>query len=123
MKTTLNYDFCKIEVYSDYIIATMFEGIILTAEKNDLLLGIATKYFKNSNFGYITNRIHSYSVDPSIYYETSKIENLVAFAVVSSKQINISNTRLEKIFYKNPFRHFIELEDAISWVKKEVSKK
>ncbi len=122
MKTILNYDFCKIEVYSDFIIAVMFEGITLTAEKNDILLGIATKYFKNSNFGYITNRIHSYSVDPSIYFETSKIENLVAFAVVSSKQINVTNTQLEKIFYKKPFRHFIELEDAISWVKEEVSK-
>jgi len=118
----IEQDFCTVEVYENYIVVVMFEGISLTPEKNDVLIGIATKYFNNSNFGYITNRIHSYSVDPSIYFETSKIENLVAFAVVSSKQINITNSKLEKIFYKNPFQHFIELEDAISWIKEEVSK-
>ncbi len=122
MKTILSYEFCKVEIYNNYIVVVMFEGITLTPEKNDVLLSIATKYFKNSSFGYITNRIHSYSVVPSIYFETSKIENLVAFAVVSSKQINVTNTQFEKIFYKNPFRHFIELEDAISWVNNEVAK-
>lgn len=122
MITTLKYEFCKVEVYSKYIIVVMNEGITLTPEKNDFLLNIATKYFKNSNFGYITNRINSYSVDPSIYIETSKIENLVAFAVVSSIPLNISNAQIEKIFYKNPFCHFLELNEAVSWVKEIVEK-
>ena len=122
MRTLLNYEFCEVEVYNNYIVVVMHEGINLTPKKNEVLLNIAIKYFKNTPFGYITHRIHSYSVDPSIYFETSKIENLVAFAVVSSKQINITNSKLEKIFYKNPFQHFIELEDAISWIKEEVSK-
>lgn len=122
MRTLLKYDFCEVEVYDKYIVVVMFEGISLTPEKNDVLLGIATKYFTNSNFGYITHRIHSYSVDPSIYYETSKIENLLAFAVVSSKQIDVTNTKLEKIFYKKPFQHFTELKDAILWIENTVSK-
>lgn len=122
MRTLLKYEFCEIEVYDNYIVVVIYEGINLTPDKNDVLLSIATKYFKNAYFGYITHRINSYSVDPSIYYETSKIKNLIAFAVVSSKQIDVTNSKLEKIFYKNPFKHFIELEDAITWVKKEVSK-
>ena len=122
MRILLKYEFCEVEVYDDYIVVVMYGGITLTPDKNDVLLSIATKYFKKSNFGYITHRIHSYSVDPSIYFETSKINNLVAFAVVSSKPIDITNTQLEKIFYKKPFQHFVELEDAISWIKDEVSK-
>jgi len=122
MRTLLKYEFCEVEVYNNYIVVKMFEGISLTPEKNDVLLKIATKYFKDSEFGYITHRINSYSVDPSIYYETSKIENLVAFAVVSSKQIDVTNSELEKIFYKKPFQHFIELETAISWIENKVSK-
>lgn len=121
MITSIKYDFCEIKIFDNYIIVVMFEGINLTPEKNDVLLSIATKYFKNSNFGYITNRIHSYSVDPSIYLETSKIENLVSFAVVSSKQIIISNTKIEKLFFKKPFKHFTLLEDAINWTEKNVS--
>jgi len=121
MRTLLKYEFCEVEVYDNYIVVVMYEGINLTPEKNDVLLTIATKYFKDAYFGYITHRIHSYSVDPSIYFETSKINNLVAFAVVSSKQIDVTNSKLEKIFYKKPFQHFIEIEDAITWIKKEVS--
>ena len=122
MRTSLKYDFCEIEIYDNYIVSIMFEGINLTPDKNDILLNIATKYFKNSNFGYITNRIHSYSVDPSIYIETSKIENLVSFAIVSSKQIHISNTEIEKLFYKKAFKHFTTLKDAIKWTEKKCIK-
>ncbi len=118
----LNYDCCDVEVFPEYIVVVMREGITLTPEKNDLLLGIATKYFNHSNFGYITHRINSYSVDPSIYIETSKIENLVAFAVVSSNPISMTNTQVEKIFYKNPFRHFLDLDEAVNWVKEIVNK-
>ncbi|MCF6307781.1 MAG: hypothetical protein L3J09_07480 [Flavobacteriaceae bacterium] len=120
MKTLLKYDFCEIEVYNDYIIAIMNEGISLTPDKNDVLLGISSKYFKNKDFGYITHRINSYSVDPRIYTETSKIENLVSFAVVSNNKLALSNAQIEKLFYKKPFKQFINLEDAISWIKKHV---
>lgn len=121
MRDSLKYDFCEVEVFNNYIIVVMFEGVNLTPDKNDILLNIATKYFKKSNFGYITHRIHSYSVDPSIYLETSKIENLISFAIVSSKQINISNTQIEKLFFKKPFKHFKELKNAVNWTEKNVS--
>lgn len=121
MNTTLKYDFCEIEIHDNYLIAVMFEGINLTPDKNDILLNIATKYFKNSYFGYITNRINSYSVDPSIYLESSKIENLVSFAIVSAKQINITNSQIEKLFFKKPFKQFYTLREAIKWTEKNVS--
>tara|TARA_B100000795_G_C22777476_1_gene430692 strand:+ start:1380 stop:1748 length:369 start_codon:yes stop_codon:yes gene_type:complete len=122
MRTSLKYDFCEIEIYDNYLVSVMFEGINLTPDKNAILLNIATKYFKNTNFGYITNRLQSYSVDPSIYIETSKIENLVSFAIVSSKKINISNTEIEKLFYKKPFKHFTSLKDAIEWTNNIILK-
>jgi len=121
MQTILKYDFCEIEIYNDFIIVVMNEGILLTPDKNEVLLEIATEYFKNKKFGYITNRIHSYSVDPRIYTETSKIENLVSFAVVSDNKLALSNAQIEKLFYKKPFKQFVNLEDAITWVKKFVN--
>ena len=98
MLALLKYDFCEVEVYKNYVIVIINEGISLTPENNDVLLGIATKYFINKNFGYITHRINSYSVDPRIYTETSKIENLVSFAVVSENKIALSNAQIEKTF-------------------------
>ena len=51
MKTLLKYDFCEIEIYNDFIITVMNEGILLTPDKNEVLLEIAVDYFKNKKFG------------------------------------------------------------------------
>lgn len=117
MSVLLKYDFCEIEVFSNYLIVTISEGITLTPQHNQVLKDISLKHFKDKKFGYITHRVHSYSVDPRIYIETSKIENLAAFAIVSTRQINISNAEIEKLFFKKPFKHFDVLENAIAWVK------
>ena len=122
MVTSISYDFCKIDIYQEYIAVTMFEGINLTPEHNSVLLSISKKYFKDRSFGYITCRKYSYSVNPRIYIETSKIKNLAAFAIVSSKDIDKSNAEVEKLFFKKPFMHFTEIEEAIVWIKKEVSR-
>ena len=62
-------------------------------------------------------------MDPRIYFETSKIKHLVAFSVVSDKKINLTNVQLEKMFLKKPFKHFVELNDAIQWVSEIVYNK
>jgi ribosomal protein S17E len=116
MPIELTYDFCTMEVHENYLYVVMYEGITVKPEHNDILLNISTKYFRNKNFGYITHRKNSYSVDPRVYFETSKIENLVAFAVVSNEKLKTSNTDVEKIFLKKPFQHFEELAEAKAWV-------
>ncbi len=119
--TSLSYHFGILEVYNNFVLAVMKEGITVKPEYNEYLIEIAEKHFKNKPFGYITNRKNSYSVDPRIYYETSKINNLVAFSVVSVKKINLTNVELEKIFLKKPFKHFTELNNAIQWVNEIVN--
>jgi hypothetical protein len=106
-----------VEIHDNYLIAVMEEGITVIPEHNRVLLDIVQKYYPNKPFAYITHRKYSYSVDPSIYFETSKIENLKAFAIVSKHEINQMNAELEKKFLKKPLRHFEELEDAVKWVK------
>ena len=120
MITSLSYDFCTVDIHYNYLIAVMDEGITVKPEHNSVLLDIVQKYFPDTSFGYITHRKHSYSVDPSIYFETSKIPNLVAFAIVSRHEINQMNAELEKKFLKKPLRHFEELNDAIKWIEEMV---
>ena len=116
LKTSLSYHFGNLEIHNNFVIAVMKEGITVKPEYNKYLEDISIKYFKNRPFGYITNRKNSYSVDPSIYFETSKIKNLVSFSVVSVKKINLTNVELEKIFLKKPFKHFTNMTNAIKWV-------
>jgi len=107
--TTIRFDFGTVEVHSNYVIMTMKEGVTVKPEYNKELERIAETYFPN--------RVHSYAVDPRVYLETSKIENLVAFAVVSKKPVNITNVEVEKIFLKKPLEIFTDMDEAISWAQ------
>lgn len=116
MIDTLRYDFGEIRIFRNFLIVVMKEGITVKPEDNVYLANIAEKYFEKRPFGYITYRINSYAVNPLVYIETSKIENLVAFAVVSSEGLKVSNIEVEKRFLTKPFQHFSNLDDAKNWV-------
>lgn len=112
----LYYDFGEIDVFNNFVIAIMKEGITVIPEYNKHLVDIATTYFSNRPFGYITYRKNSYAVDPMIYLKTSDIKNLVAFAIVADDSQKTSNIEIEKHFLKKPLRGFTNLDDAKDWV-------
>ncbi len=55
----------------------MDKGEHTSPEGNQVLVDIANVYSKERLFVYITHRKYSYSVDPSIYLETSKIKSFL----------------------------------------------
>lgn len=117
MKEILNFDFCDISIHDNYLVVVMKEGVNITPQHNDVLLEVTKKHFLDKKFVYITHRINSYSVDPKIYFETSKIENLKGFAVVSSNYKAKVNAQIEQMFFNKPFEIFTKLEDAFSWAE------
>lgn len=119
----LTFEFGDIELFDNYLITTMRQGITVVPRYNQELVALANSHFAGKPFAYITHRKNSYAVDPSIYYKTSKIENLAAFAVVSTKPIDEKIVAIEKIFLDKPFQLFTEMEDAISWVSEVVKTK
>lgn len=112
----LKFDFCDMHIYDNYLIVIMNEGITIRPAHNQVLLNVAETYFNSKRFVYISNRLNSYSVDPSAYFETSKIENLAGFAVVSKDYKVKSNAEIEKLFFDKPFEVFSTVENAIEWV-------
>ncbi|MBQ0735473.1 hypothetical protein [Aquimarina celericrescens] len=120
-----NYDlgFCQVNIYDDYVIAIMNEGITVIPEYNDIFLKIVERHFLNKAFVYISHRIHSYSVDPTIYFETARIKNLIGFAVVSSDPKQKMLTQVEKNFFGKDFKHFETLDQAILWKDEIIGKK
>lgn len=119
----LKFDFCEMQIYDNYLVVVMNEGVTVTPDHNQVLLNVSDTYFNNRNFVYITNRIHSYSVNPSIYFETSKIKNLLGFAVVSKDYKAKTNAEVEKLFFEKPFEIFSTLEIAVDWANSLLIKK
>jgi hypothetical protein len=120
MTDVLKYDFCTMHIYDNYMIVVINEGVTVTPEHNDVLLNVADTYYKNKPFVYITHRLNSYAVDPAIYKETSKIENLAGFCVVSADYKAKRNAEIEKLFLNKPFEIFDTIEDATTWVNQVI---
>ncbi|WP_339715005.1 STAS/SEC14 domain-containing protein [uncultured Kriegella sp.] len=113
----------KIQVYDDYMVAIFEEGATLTLERTYQIIGISEIHFREKNFGYISLRKHSYAVDPTVYSYLRQLDNLKAFAIVSIKEIDMHNFKIEKLFYKKPMKFFIEFDNALTWVKRRVKGK
>ncbi len=120
MRAAIKYDFCDFSIFDNFIIAVMQEGVTVLPKHNNVLIELAEKYFKDRPFAYITNRINSYSVDPKVFKETSKIKNLIAFAVVSQSDVRIANASFERQFLSKPHKSFTKLIDAINWCEQLV---
>ena len=98
MEDLIRYDFADMHIYGSYMIVIMNEGVHVTPEHNQVLINITDTYYKNKKFVYITHRINSYSVDPKVYIETSKIENLAGFCVVSKTTKHWPMLKLKSFF-------------------------
>ncbi|WP_027075438.1 hypothetical protein [Maribacter antarcticus] len=113
----------KVQVYENYMVSIFDEGATLTLERAYQIIGISEIHFKNKNFGFISLRKNSYAVDPTIYNYLKELDNLKAFAIVSVKEIDMHNFKIEKLFYKKPMKFFIEYDNALRWIKTRLKRK
>ncbi len=118
-----NLEIGTIQVYQDYMVATFEDGATLTLERAYQIIGISEIHFRDKPFGYISLRKNSYAIDPTIYSYLRELENMKAFAIVSVKEIDMHNFKIEKLFYKKPMKFFIEFDNALLWVKRRVKAK
>ncbi len=112
-----------VQVYDNYLVSIFDEGVTLTLERAYQIIGISEIHFREKNFGYISLRKNSYAIDPTIYNYMRELENLKAFAIVSIKEMDMHNFKIEKLFYKRPMKFFIEYNNAVSWVKRRIKAK
>lgn len=113
-------DVGKIQVYDNYMVSIFDEGATLTLERAYQIIGISEIHFRDRNFGFISHRINSYAIDPTVYTYLRQLDNLKAFAVVSNKEVDMHNFHIEKLFYKKPMKFFVDYQNGLNWVRKKV---
>jgi len=121
-KEVIDLDFGKVSFVDNILIAELNEGVLFDVESNRILLELGRKTFKDQFYGYISNRVNSYAVNPMVYLESAAAPTLKAIAVVTSDEVCKQNAFLEKQFYKenNSFGIFATLEEAIEWIKEKI---
>lgn len=116
-------DIGKIQVFKNHMVSIFDEGATLTLERAYQIIGISEIHFRDRNFGFISLRKNSYAIDPTIYNYLRELKNLKAFAIVSVKEVDMHNFKIEKLFYKRPMKFFIDYSNALKWVKRRVKVK
>jgi hypothetical protein len=113
----INCDFGEFLIYGNYVMGIINKGVVFDKKKYEILLEIFRGHFKDRPFGYISNRIHSYTIDPMMYKNVSNLDDLFAIAVVSNNSISVERSyKIEQFFYKGHFRHYDNLNDAHKWL-------
>lgn len=111
----INQEESEIFIFDEFIINQIREGIVIEPKHNDVLNEIIQKYFSGKNMVYISNRMRSYSVNPLIYNETTKIPNLLAIALIPKTPTMRISAKYEREFYGKPYEIFDSLTAAIGW--------
>ncbi|RMB59536.1 hypothetical protein EAX61_08100 [Dokdonia sinensis] len=112
----------EVFIYDNFLVNQIYEGQDIQPHHNNLLKTIIQEHFASSPLIYISNRLHSYSVNPLIYIEAGHITNLVAMAMVIHDDEQRRMAMFEKTFFKKPFKIFENLTEAIVWSKQELTK-
>ncbi|WP_340066622.1 hypothetical protein [Ascidiimonas aurantiaca] len=120
MNRKIIFDFGFLELHEYLAIGTINEGEDLTFDQNKLLFDACIQHYDTKNFGYISNRLHSYSVNPMGYINASQISQLQAIAVVITHPAQRLSAEVEKIFFNKPFEYFEHLDEAKAWIRKIV---
>jgi len=117
-KKAIDLNFGRVQIIDNILVAELNEGVLFDIEENNVLLELGLQVFKGQPYGYISNRVNSYAVNPLVYKNSSIETNLKAIAIVTHDSIGKKNAMLEKQFYNdsNSFGIFETLEEAINWV-------
>jgi hypothetical protein len=110
-----------LEIHDNLVIARFDEGSDITIENWMEIREILLDNF-SGKFAWISDRINSYSIDPTLFLAPDVIEDIDNFACLA--QVNYvknlkDSTEIAKDFLsvKVPFRSFVTLDDALNWVR------
>lgn len=119
----LELDYTNLEFYDHYVISRINEGAIITSIEVRELIKVCIEFYKNKPYVYISKRENNFNVDPTIYFNLEKLNNLAGIAVVSTNPSSINMAAFEQKFSKIPFDIFLDLEDALEWSRERIKNK
>ena len=109
--------FGNFTIHDRYMVGEFAEGVNFELPMLDTLSSIAQEHF-TAPFGYIANRIHSYSIDPRIYKRLDQVPLLRAMAIVTYRTATWQALQVERGFMpKMPVGIFFDLTAALNWIE------
>ncbi|GAB1857194.1 hypothetical protein MHTCC0001_20300 [Flavobacteriaceae bacterium MHTCC 0001] len=104
--------------FDNFMISELNEGLVVNLE---VVLNVTNKltmkhYGTTTPFVYISHRINSYSIQPTVHLTTQKLmPNTMGYAVVSYNSVHKEIVDIEKLFLDIPAKMFNCIEEAVTW--------
>ena len=122
-KIRLDIGFAQFELYDDYLIGTIKEGIVFNSFHLIKFHAIFDEHYSNRPFGYISNRKYDYTIDPTCYFDVSNYsDRLVGIAVLCFSEASYNNAIFAKQFMQRSQEPFYNEEDCVQWIQGLLSK-
>lgn len=117
-KLMIDVDFAQFELHEHYLIATINEGVIFDRPHLIKFHEVFDKHYFNRPFGYISNRVNDYTINPTCYVESNNFDpNIVGIATMCYSDVTYQNAKFTERFLKWPHRAFFKMEDCVNWIE------
>ncbi|MEM9227812.1 MAG: hypothetical protein AAGA45_07575 [Verrucomicrobiota bacterium] len=114
---THTLSFGTFTIYPQIMVGELAEGTNLDIDKLRTLKALAEEHYEEP-FGYIGNRVNSFSIDPCTYRALKPMSNLVSLAYVTYSAAQRHALGLERDFLPSiPVGTFYRLDDAFRWTE------
>lgn len=117
----IKLDFAVLELYKDYVISTIHEGVTFDLPHLDTISEIFIRNYPKKPFVSIANRINDYTINPTCLLHSTIVPNLIGIGVVCYSESAYDTASFEKKFYKGNLEIFDSYEDCIQWTKKLIT--
>ncbi|KAB1067609.1 hypothetical protein F6U93_10005 [Tamlana haliotis] len=109
--------------FDNYVIAEFNEGVKVNFISFEPCHRLIKKAFGEQDFGFISNRVNSYSIDITEAYLFNKaFPNAKTYATVTYNLSSKKVTEIENHFFKFNKQDFNSLAEAITWVRQTLEK-
>ena len=100
-----------------YAVITCREGVNIDFNEIKDVLAVFDTTYSGKKFGFIANRLNTYSVNPLAIKGLFSREDLVAGAIVGETMLIKLNAELEDNYVTGtPIRHFVDMNSAVKWI-------
>ncbi len=116
MVKEVDVEFANIVFHDNYVISTIKDGISISDKHIKTLQRIFSDHFGNRHFGYISNRINNYDVNPVSSMNNPQYSTMTGIAIVCNTISKKKTAAYESIFFDIPYKIFETLDEAIVWI-------
>lgn len=114
---TVNLDYTHLDFYDGYVISRVKENVVFDQPELEQVQLICDEHFRKKPYVYISQRVHSYNVNPMVYISMKKRNSFSGIAIVSDDFSSRTTAEFEKRFAPLPFDIFSDVEEAVAWAK------